>query len=326
VKDRTVDRRLALKRLGRAGAVLGAGGALTALGLSSPGRFRARTSGRDLRDLRVPEEPSRPPLVVARGGDPGRRVRAAVEALGGMARFVKRGETVLVKPNMAWDRLPEQGANTQPEVVAEVVRLCRDAGAARVIVAENPVHDGARAAVRSGIRAAVEASGGALVLPGASDLEWTRLGGSVLESWDVLSLLFEIDRLVNVPVAKHHSLSRLTCGLKNHMGLIGGSRGRLHQEIHPALVDLAAAFRPTLTVVDATRVMMRNGPTGGRLEDVAAVNAVAAGTDPVACDAWAARQIGLEPGEVGHLVLADGRGLGSLAAGAGTVAEVVANA
>jgi uncharacterized protein (DUF362 family) len=325
VSERTVDRRLALKRFGQAGAVLGAGGALAALGLSSPGRFRAHVSGRALRDLRVSEDPSRPPLVVARGGDPGGRVRAAVEALGGMARFVKRGETVLVKPNMAWDRLPEQGANTHPDVVGEVVRLCREAGARRVIVAENPVHDGERVASRSGIRTAVAASGGELVLPGAAAFEWTALGGSVLESWDVLAVFFRADRLVNVPVAKHHSLSRLTCGLKNHMGLLGGSRGRLHQEIHPALVDLAAAFRPTLTIVDATRVMMRNGPTGGRLEDVAVVNAVAAGTDPVACDAWAARQIGLEPGDVGYVVQADGRGLGSLAEGAGPVAEVVAN-
>jgi len=325
MSDRRIDRRLALKRLGQAGAVLGAAGALGALGLSSSGRKGKSAVGRTLRDLRVLDEPSRPPLVVARGSDPARRVRAAVGALGGMERFVKRGETVLVKPNMAWDRTAEQGANTDPRVVAEVVRLCRAAGARRVIVTDNAVHDGERVAARSGIRAAVAAAGGELVLPGASGFEWTTLGGSVLASWDVLSVLFQADRLVNVPVAKHHSLSRLTCGLKNHMGLIGGSRGRLHQEIHPSLVDLAAAFRPTLTVVDATRVMMRNGPTGGRLEDVAAVDAVAAGTDPVACDAWAARQIGLDPAEVGHVVQAEGRGLGSLAAGAGTVTEVVAN-
>ena len=319
------DRRLVLTRLGQAGAVLGASGALGALGLFCPGRYRGQAPARGLRDVRVGEETGRPPLVVASGGDPASRVRAAVAALGGMERFVKRGEAVLVKPNMAWDRTPEQGANTNPEVVAEVVQLCRAAGARRVVVADNPVHDAARVAERSGIRAAVAAAGGDLVLPGASGFERAALGGSVLASWDVLCVLFEADRLINVPVAKHHSLSRLTCGLKNHMGLIGGSRGRLHQEIHPSLVDLAAAFRPTLTVVDATRVMMRNGPTGGRLEDLAAVNAVAAGTDPVACDAWAARQIGLDPAEVGHVVQADGRGLGSLAAGAGAVAEVAAN-
>jgi len=321
----TNDRRLVLKRLGQAGAVLGASGALGALGLFCPGRFRHGVAARGLRDLRVADEPGRPPLVVARGGAPALLVRAAVDAVGGMGRFVRPGETVLVKPNMAWDRTPEQGANTNPEVVAEVVRLCRAAGARRVIVAENTIHDAQRVAERSGIRAAATAAGGDLVLPGASGFEWTALGGSILSSWDVLSVLFDADRLINVPVVKHHSLSHLTCGIKNHMGLIGGSRGRLHQEIHPAVVDLAAAFRPTLTVVDATRVMMRNGPTGGRLEDVAAVNAVAAGTDPVAGDAWAARQLGLDPAAVGHVVLAEGRGLGSLAAGAGAVAEVMAN-
>jgi uncharacterized protein (DUF362 family) len=319
------DRRLVLTRLGQAGAVLGASAALGGLSLFGPGRFRRRGAARTPRDLRVAGEPGRLPLVAARGDSPSLLVRAAVAALGGMERFVKPGEMVLVKPNMAWDRAPEQGANTHPEVVAETVRLCRAAGARRVVVAENSIHDAERVAGRSGIRAAVAAADGELVLPGPSDFEWTSLGGSILARWEVLSALFEADRLINLPVVKHHSLSRLTCGLKNHMGLIGGSRGRLHQEIHPAVVDLAAAFRPTLTIVDATRVMMRNGPTGGRLEDVAIVNAVAAGTDPVACDAWAARLLGLDPTDVGHVVLAEGRGLGSLAAGAGEVAEVVAN-
>jgi len=325
VTDRASDRRLVLKRLGQAGAVLGASGALAAWGLRASGRFKAAPAERTLRDLRVADAAGRPPLVVARGSDPALMVRAALAGLGGMERFVNRGETVLVKPNMAWDRSPEQGANTNPEVVAEVVRQCRAAGARRVVVAENPVHDAERVAERSGIRAAVLDAGGELVLPGASGFTWTALGGSVLASWDVLSVLLRADRLVNVPVVKHHSLSRLTCGFKNLMGLIGGSRGRLHQDIHPALVDLASAFRPTLTVVDATRVMKRNGPTGGRLEDVEAGNAVVAGTDPVACDAWAARQLDLDPADVAHVVLADGRGLGSLAAGAGAVMEVAAN-
>jgi len=320
------SRRLVLTRLGQAGAVLGASGALAALGLLSRGRFGRPGNGRRVADHRVPDEAGRPPLVVAHGADPATMVTAALAALGGIGRFVKRGETVLVKPNMAWDRTPEQGAGTHPEVVAEVVRQCRAAGAARVIVAENPVHDAARVALRSGIGAAVAASGGELALPRRSDFEWTALGGSVLEGWDVLSVLFAADRLINVPVVKHHSLSLMTCGIKNHMGLIGGSRGRLHQEIHTSIVDLACSFRPTLTIVDATRVMLRNGPTGGRLEDVAIRNLVAAGTDPVACDAWAARQLGLDPRDVAHVVQAEGRGLGSVAAGAGQVREVLANA
>ncbi len=325
MSDRVADRRLVLRRLGQTGAVLGASGLLAALGLASRGRFGRTKSERTVRDHRLVDEPGRPPMVVAHGQDPAAMVRAALAPLGGIGRFVKPGETVLVKPNMAWDRSPEQGADTNPELVAEVVRQCQSARAARVIVAENPVHDASRVARRSGIAAAVAATGIELTLPGRSDFEWTAIGGSVLERWEVMSALFEADRLINLPIVKHHSLSRLTCGLKNHMGLLGGSRGRLHQEIHPCLVDLAAVFRPTLTIVDATRVMLRNGPTGGRLEDVQVMNAVAAGTDPVACDAWAARQLGLDPREVDHLVQAEGRGLGRVAAGAGAVLEVAAN-
>jgi uncharacterized protein (DUF362 family) len=319
-------RRFVLTRLGQAGAVLGASGALAALGVFSHGRFGRSRNGRQVRDHRVPDETGRPPLVVVHGADPATMVKAALAPLGGIGRFVRRGETVLVKPNMAWDRTPEQGAGTHPEVVAEVVRQCRAAGAARVIVAENPVHDAARVAQRSGIAAAVAAAGGELALPRGSDFEWTTLGGSVLQGWDVLSVLFQADRVINVPVVKHHSLSLMTCGIKNHMGLLGGNRGRLHQEIHTSIVDLASAFRPTLTVVDATRVMLRNGPTGGRLEDVAIRNTVTAGTDPVACDAWAARQLGLDPRDVAHVVQAEARGLGSVAAGAGSVLEVLADA
>jgi uncharacterized protein (DUF362 family) len=317
-----IDRRVVLRRLGQGGAVLGATGILAALGLRSGGRFRPPAAARTVPDHRVGEDPLFPPLAVARGANPAVVTRAALEALGGMGRFVGEGETVLVKPNMAWDRTPEQGANTHPAVVAEVVRQCRAAGAGRVIVTDNPVHDAPRVAERSGIGPAVADAGGELALPRSSGFQPALLDGAVLTSWEVLATLLEAHRLINVPVAKHHSLSEFTGGLKNHIGLLGGRRGRLHQEIHTAVVDLAAAFLPTLTVIDATRVMVRNGPTGGRLEDVKRVDAVAAATDPVAADAWGARQIGLDPREVDQLVQAEERGLGHLAAGAGSVAEV----
>lgn len=319
-------RRLVIRRLAQASAVLGASGALAALGLVSPGRFRRKGKGLPIRDHRVADEASRPPLVVARGRNPAQLVNAALAGVGGMGRFVKAGETVLVKPNMAWDRSPEQGANTHPAVVAEVVRQCFAAGAGRVVVVENPVHDARRTAAHSGIGAAVATAGGELELPTATAFEWTAIGGSLLEGWEVFSSLLRADRVINVPVVKHHALSGLTCGLKNHMGLIGGNRGRLHQEIHVSLADLAAAVRPTLTVVDATRVMTRNGPTGGRLDDVRVEDAVAVGTDPVACDAWAARLLGLDPREVGHIVQAEGRGLGRIEAGAGRPQEVTVDA
>jgi uncharacterized protein (DUF362 family) len=258
--------------------------------------------------------------VVARGGPPAKLVRAAVEALGGMGRFVRRGETVLLKPNCAWDRTPEQGANTNPEVVAEVARLCREAGAARVIVAEVPVHDAERTLTRSGIRQAAMEAGAEVVVPPAADFRMAILAGSVLDRWEVLETVFEVDRIINLPVVKDHGLSRLTCGLKNWYGLLGGTRGRLHQRIHVAIADLGAAFRPTLTVVDAVRVMLQGGPTGGRLEDVARHDAVAVGTDPVALDAWGATLLGVGPGEVGYIPLAEGKGLGQ--ADPGTLEEL----
>jgi uncharacterized protein (DUF362 family) len=229
-----------------------------------------------------------------------------------MARFVKPGETVLLKPNMAWDRTPEQGANTHPEVVAEVARLCRDCRAVRVLVAEVPVHDAERAAERSGIAAAARSAGAEIVLPPAAGFELAALGGSVLQDWEVFAPALGADRLINLPVVKDHALSRLTCGLKNLYGLIGGTRARLHQRIHPSIADLGAAFRSTLTVVDATRVMVRGGPQGGRLDDVIPVGAVAAGTDPVALDAWGATLLEVDPREIPHIVLAEGKGLGSL--------------
>jgi uncharacterized protein (DUF362 family) len=315
-----ISRRAVLSRLGQAGLVAGASTGLAAWGIFSRGRFGARAGPQPLPDRRVAPDPLLPSIAAARGPDPATLVRAALERVGGMGRFVHPGERVLVKPNMAWDRTAEQGANTHPQVVAELVRQCRAAGASLVIVADNPVHDADRVAERSGIRRAALDAGAEVRLPAASGFTRARLAGAALDEWDVLSVAFEVDRLINVPVVKTHSLSLLTAGFKNLMGLID-SRPRLHQDIHPALVDLAAAFRPTLTVVDATRVMVRGGPTGGRLDDVVARDCVAVGTDPVACDAWAAGQLGLDPRDVVHIVQAEGRGLGRLRSGIEGVEE-----
>jgi uncharacterized protein (DUF362 family) len=315
-------RRLVLRRLGQAGLVLGGSGLLAALGFISPGRWRARKPATSIPDRRVAADPGRPPMVVARGGEIATRVRASVDAIGGMERFVKRGETVLVKPNMAWDRSPEQGANTHPQVVAEVVKLCREAGASRTLVGDVPVHQAERTLVSSGIGAAAREAGAVLALPPARGFILAALNGSVLDEWEVFEPALVVDRIINAPVVKVHPLSHLTCGLKNWYGMLGGRRGLLHQWIHGSIADLASAFHPTLTVVDATRVMVRGGPQGGRLEDLISVGAVAAGTDPVALDAWGATLIGRDPRDIGHVALAEGRGLGSIDAGLGQPEEI----
>ncbi len=319
-------RREILRRLGQAGIVVGAAGVAGALGLLSPGRWRAEKVAKAPPDRRVPAVAGKPPIAVARGGAVAAAVRAAVDEVGGISRFVKPGETVLVKPNMGWDRTPEQGANTHPEVVAEVVRLCLEARAARVIVADVPVHDAARAAERSGIAAAARRAGAELQIPPGAGFVLATIGGAVLDTWEVFAPVLAADRLINLPVVKDHALTRLTCGLKNGYGLLGGTRARLHQQISASIVDLAAAFRPTLTVVDATRIMFRGGPTGGRLDDVKQVGAIAAGTDPVALDAWGAALLGLDPREIPHVAKAEAHGLGSIAAGTGPVREIHAGA
>jgi uncharacterized protein (DUF362 family) len=321
-----IDRRIVLKRLAQAGLVLGGSGVLAALGTFLPGRFRANPKLADIPDHGI--EPSRawPPFAVARGPDPARLVRASIDAIGGMGRFVRPGETVLLKPNMAWDRTVDQAANTHPAVVGEVARLCREARAGRVVVAEVPIHDGARAAERSGIRRAAEDAGAELLIPPHAGFVDTRLAGVVLDHWEVFAPLFHADRVINLPIVKDHALTGLTCGLKNWYGLLGGTRARLHQDIHHAIIDVASAVRPTLTVVDATRVMVRGGPTGGRLEDVRIENAVAAGTDAVALDAWGAGLLGLDPSGIRYLAVAEGRGLGSIRAGTGRIVEIHAGA
>ncbi len=310
-----LPRRLVLKRLAQAGLVVAGAGGLAAVGRLSTGRFAGAGAPAAIPRRDVPPASSKPPAIVAAGAAIPVMVRSAIDALGGVGRFVSPGDVVLVKPNMAWDRPPELGANTNPEVVAAVVRLCLGAGATRVIVGDVPVHDAARVAERSGIADAVRRAGAELALPDGTGFREAALNGSVLATWEVFEPALTATRIINVPVVKDHALTALTCGLKNWYGVLGGTRARLHQDIHASIADLAVAFRATLTVVDATRVMTRGGPTGGRLEDVRPVGLVAAGTDPIALDAWGAKQLSLDPRQIGYLALAEGRGVGSIAAG-----------
>ncbi len=265
-------------------------------------------------DFRVPERPELPQMAVAQGEDPRQLVRRAIEELGGIRRFISRNDVVVVKPNIAWDRTPEQAANTNPEVVAEVVRLCREAGAAKVIVTDVSCNEPRRCFQRSGIGAAARAAGAQVILPGEGRFRDVDLGGEVLGAWPVLEPFLAADKMINLPIAKHHSLTRVSLGMKNWYGILGGQRQRLHQRIHESLVDLASFMRPTLTLMDAYRVLVRSGPTGGNLEDVALKKTVIASTDPVAVDAYVAKAYwDLGPEQLPYLRLAQDRGLGAAA-------------
>ena len=272
-------------------------------------RRRLEAAAPEIPDWRVARADSSPKGAAARGADPAANVRRAVAALGGMEAFVKKGESVLIKPNAGWDRLPEQAANTDPKVVAELVRLCKADGAKRVVVADVSVNDPVRSMTRSGLLEAARGAG-AEVLDGKSvQMVQASLAGSSA-GLEVIDLLFSCQRVINVPIAKHHGLSRATVGMKNWFGVLGKGRNRLHQGIDRAVAELGATFRPTLTVVDATRVLLSNGPQGGSLSDVKAVNAVAASLDPVLADAWGVTQMGLDPATFGFITEAEKRGLG----------------
>lgn len=250
--------------------------------------------------------------AIARNGDPETLTFQAIAALGGMARFVKKGHTVMIKPNIGWDRRPEQGANTHPDVVAALVKLAIAAGAAEVLVGDNTCNDPRRCYQRSGIAAAAEKAGARMIhLREGRGIE-KDIGGKILQKWPVFREVLDVDVLINAPVAKHHSASRATLGMKNWYGAIDGMRNQLHQNIPQTCVDLAAYFKPQLTVLDGTRVLTTNGPQGGNLDDVIHPQAVMASTDPVAIDAFGASLLDLTPADLPHLALAVAHGLGDL--------------
>ena len=308
-----LSRRELLTRIGAAGAALTAVGLIGRAAHDHGGYGLNRNHGeRQVRDFAVPSPASNPKLAIAKSSqEPEVLVRRAVEALGGMKRFVSRGDIVAIKPNIGWDRLPVHAANTNPLVVAELVRLALDAGAKQVVVTDASCNEPNRCFQRSGIWRAAHAVGASVILPSAHRFRDLRLRGDVLDIWPIYTPLVEADKVINVPVAKHHNLSKFTGGMKNWYGLLGGRRNRLHQNINVSIADLATFMRPTLTILDATRVLLRNGPQGGNIDDAKDVYQVIASLDPVAADAYGATLIGVQPSAVEYLRLGVERGLGS---------------
>jgi uncharacterized protein (DUF362 family) len=254
--------------------------------------------------------PPPPDLGWATGESPGALARAAVDALGGMKAFVGRGDKVVIKPNIGWDRVPEMAATTNPEIVATLIAMVQDAGAKSVIVIDNTTNQAKRCYIRSGIQDAVDKAGGTMLFVDEHRIKKTAIQGEWLKEWDVLLDILEADKVINVPIVKHHSLSRVTLGMKNLLGAVGGARNQLHQKLDQAMVDLAAFIKPTLTVLDAYRILVRNGPQGGRPTDTKLVKTVIAGRDPVAVDTAGASFLDLKAADLLFLRLAADRGLG----------------
>jgi uncharacterized protein (DUF362 family) len=252
-------------------------------------------------------------VAVSEGKDYGAVTRNALEALGGIGRFVKTGNVVVIKPNIGWDRRPEQAADTHPAVVRAIAEECIKAGARKVKIFDNTCNEPRRCYENSGMAAAL----GGLKNVDLKHIEAERfkgmnLDGVFLKEWEIYSEATSADVLINVPVAKHHGLSRLTLGLKNMMGIMGGNRGSIHSRIDEALADLNAKVRSHLVVVDATRILTAHGPQGGSASDVKVLNKVIASTDIVAADSYATTLFGIEPKDIPTTVAAYRRKLGEM--------------
>lgn len=231
-----------------------------------------------------------------------------------MERFVSSGADVIIKPNICTDYYPtEYGATTNPEVVAALVRMALGAGAQRVRVMDMPFGGSAESAYeRSGIAAAVAAAGGEMELMSPHKFRETEIPeGQDIKKWEIYQDLLRADLVINVPIAKHHNLTKLTLGAKNLLGVVQNPGG-LHTRIHQRIADLLSVVRPQLTVVDAVRTLMRGGPTGGNLDDVRLTNTVIASHDPVAADAYGATLFDFAPTDIGFIENAARMGLGSL--------------
>ncbi|HNT87216.1 MAG TPA: DUF362 domain-containing protein [Candidatus Hydrogenedentes bacterium] len=235
----------------------------------------------------------------------------AIAAIGGIGRFVRRGDVVWVKPNIAWDRTPEQAANTNPDVVKTLVRLCLEAGAKTVKVGDNPCDRAESTYVKSGIAAAAREAGAEVEFLDRSRFRTVAVGGDRLKEIPIYPGFLDADLVINVPVAKHHRATTVTLCMKNYMGVVE-ERRKFHQDLPATIRDITAYMKPRLCVLDALRVLTGNGPTGGDLADVKAANLIAAGVDIVALDAFGSELLGHKPEDIGTVKAGFDAGLGRM--------------
>jgi uncharacterized protein (DUF362 family) len=254
-----------------------------------------------------------PQVAVAQGTDRGAALAAALAALGGMKRFVGPEDRVFIKVNAAFASPPALGATTHPDLLAALIRECRQAGARKILVSDNPINDPVSCFRLSGIEGAVREAGAELFVPGPRDFQNASLPeGRLLRSWPMLTRAFApATKVINVAPVKHHHRAGASMILKNWYGLLGGPRNVFHQDVHTVIGELAALFRPTLAVLDGVTAMVTNGPTGGSLSDLKDTRTLIVSTDPVAADVLGAALLGMDPDRLPYLALAEAAGAGT---------------
>lgn len=297
--------------------VLGAATAGVVAGCTKGGRAPAvaKSAAGGATEL-PPAGPSRLMIASGNGKSPAALTRAAIEEAGGIRKFVHKGATVVIKPNIAWQRRPEQAATTNPQIVTEVARMCREAGAREVTVLDHVIDQPTRLVLEvSGLGEAARAGGAEVMAIELSDsprlyreIEIPR--GKVLTSEQVVSKVLDADVLINLPIAKQHGGSILTLSMKNLMGIIWNRQGWHQRDLHQCIADFSTAVRPHLIVMDAVRILTSSGPKGpGDTKDV---GQVIVGTDPVAMDAYSATLFGMQGAQIPHIAQAAQLGVGRI--------------
>lgn len=263
-----------------------------------------------------------PDIVAIKGGEPAQMFDMGIKELGGMSRFVRKGQSVVIKPNIGWDKEPEYGANTNPDLVRRVIEHCKEAGASKIYVFDTTCSPWELSYKRSGIAEAAEKAG-AIVIGGDSAKDKSYLDNNYvdvelpnaksLKKIKLHRLIKECDVFINIPILKHHGGAHMTCCMKNLMGIVSKDTQRnFHSSgLHQCIAEICACRKPDLNIVDAYRVMTKRGPRGVDLSDVVIMKYQMLGTDPVALDTAAARLIKFQLGRIGHIRIGESLGVGT---------------
>lgn len=308
-----LTRRDFLLRVAKAGAVIASAVSLGGILHDPLGPEPGGSSGDAwvLPDFSIPG--GSPVMAIAQGSNRAQTVRLALKSLGGMEKFIEKGDRVLIKVNAAFASPPMLSATTHPELLGEVIRMCLEVGAAEVAVTDNPINDPRSCFTWSGIGQAAESAGAKVLLPREHYFRpLTLAGGQLIRNWPVLLSPFDgMNKLIGMAPLKDHHRSGASMVMKNWYGLLGGRRNIFHQDIHNIIKELAMMVRPTLVILDGTTVMMSNGPTGGSLSDLHNMNTLVVGTDQVAVDAFGARLLGRSVEDLPFIGKAAGAGVGT---------------
>lgn len=312
-KPMSLDRRELFRRGAKAGLAAAAAGGLSLAMLDREGPDGSVfEDGVSIPALGVPKMAG--VMSIVNGSERRANLRAALDLMGGIEKFIVPGDRVLIKVNAAFASPAALCATTHPELVSELVRLCFDRGRARrVIVADNPINDPQSCFNLTGIARAASEAGAEVMLPREGFFRPTTLpGGRLIRNWPVFYEPFRsVNKIIGAAPVKDHHRSGASMTMKNWYGLLGGRRNIFHQDIHTIIAELAAMITPTLVILDGTQVMTSNGPTGGSLSDLRTANTLIAGTDQVAVDTCGAGLLGLSPATLPYLAKAERAGLGT---------------